>query len=149
MVAPLIPLSHKKLNSMQFSSQIKETISQSQVEAIRLGNNFIGIEHLLLGLLRENGDASGLFKKLNIDLVKVREEAEHLVQGKKMRRGITPIGPQSLPLSDQAEKVILDTVREAKARKSSLVEAKDLVLSIVKNDEALGSLGPARQSIDS
>jgi ATP-dependent Clp protease ATP-binding subunit ClpC len=129
---------------MRFSTQIRETIFQSQAEAMRLGNNFIGIEHLILGLCH---NSKSLLSNLGIDLGKLRGEAEQLVKGKKLRKNLAAIENQSLPLSDLAEKVILGTVREAKARKSSVVENDDLMLSIVKNESRFNALIPIRQAI--
>lgn len=132
---------------MRFSNQLRESISQGQAEAIRLGNNFIGIEHLFLGLLRVNSGVSALLDKLGIDIATAREEAERLVLGKSVRRNIAAMPSESFPLSDQAEKVILETVRQAKARKSSVVEPDDLVMSIAKSESGLNSLSIFRQPI--
>lgn len=132
---------------MRFSHQLRETISQGQAEAVRLGNNFIGVEHLLLGLLHANNAGGGFLQALNVDLTTLRQEAERLVQGKTLRKNLAIIENQSLPLSDLAEKVILETVRSAKARKSSVVEANDLVLSILRNGSSIDGLIPIRQAI--
>ncbi len=120
-----------------FSSQVKEIISFSREEALRLGNDFIGTEHLLLGLIRD-GDNSAikLLKQLNIDLYELRKEVELAVKD-KTGKNIANIN--SLPLTKQAEKVIRVTVLEAKALKSPLVETEHLMLSILKNKENIAT----------
>lgn len=122
---------------MQFSDQIRASINQGQAEALRLGNNFIGTEHLLLGLMQCNDAITNWLRQLDIDREQLRREAEKQVQGKSLRRGTPTQDSQTLPLSEQAEKVILGTIREAKTRKSSRVEAHDLFVAILKNNTSL------------
>jgi ATP-dependent Clp protease ATP-binding subunit ClpC len=58
-----------------FSAQVKEIISFSREEALRLGNDFIGTEHLLLGLIREGDNtAIRILKTFNVDLYELRKE---------------------------------------------------------------------------
>src|SRR5690242_16691647 len=105
-----------------FSAQVKEIISFSGEEALRLGNDFIGTEHLLLGLIREGENtAIKLLKQLQVDLYELRKEVELAVKD-KTGKNIANIN--SLPLTKQAEKVIRVTVLEAKALKSPLVETE-------------------------
>jgi ATP-dependent Clp protease ATP-binding subunit ClpC len=116
-----------------FSPQVKEIISFSREEALRLGNDFIGTEHLLLGLIREGENtAIRILKSFNIDLYELRKEIELAVKD-KTGKNIANIN--SLPLTKQAEKVIRVTVLEAKALKSATVETEHLMLSILKNKE--------------
>ena len=120
-----------------FSAQVKEIISFSREEALRLGNDFIGTEHLLLGLIREGENtAIKVLKQLNIDLYELRKEVELAVKD-KTGKNIANIN--SLPLTKQAEKVIRVTVLEAKAMKSPLVETEHLMLSILKNKENIAT----------
>src|SRR6478735_9247263 len=120
-----------------FSAQVKEIISFSREEALRLGNDFIGTEHLLLGLIREGENtAIKVLKQLNVDLYELRKEVELAVKD-KTGKNIANIN--SLPLTKQAEKVIRVTVLEAKALKSPLVETEHLMLSILKNRENIAT----------
>ncbi len=120
-----------------FSAQVKEIISFSREEALRLGNDFIGTEHLLLGVIRE-GDNAGIkiLKSFNVDLYELRKEIELAIKD-KTGKNIANIN--SLPLTKQAEKVIRVTVLEAKALKSSTVETEHLMLSILKNKENIAT----------
>ena len=120
-----------------FSAQVKEIISFSREEALRLGNDFIGTEHLLLGLIREGDNtAVRILKSFNIDLYELRKEIELAVKD-KTGKNIANIN--SLPLTKQAEKVIRVTVLEAKALKSATVETENLMLSILKNKENIAT----------
>jgi ATP-dependent Clp protease ATP-binding subunit ClpC len=120
-----------------FSSQVKEIISFSREEALRLGNDFIGTEHLLLGLIREGDNtAVRILKSFNVDLYELRKEIELAVKD-KTGKNIANIN--SLPLTKQAEKVIRVTVLEAKALKSPTVETEHLMLSILKNKENIAT----------
>ena len=120
-----------------FSTQVKEIISFSREEALRLGNDFIGTEHLLLGLIREGENtAVKILKSFNIDLYELRKEIELAVKD-KTGKNIANIN--SLPLTKQAEKVIRVTVLEAKALKSPTVETEHLMLSILKNKENIAT----------
>ncbi len=120
-----------------FSAQVKEIISYSREEALRLGNDFIGTEHLVLGLIRDGENtAIKILKSLNVDLYELRKEIEVAVKD-KTGKNIANIN--SLPLTKQAEKVIRITVLEAKAHKSTLVESEHLMLSILKNKENIAT----------
>jgi ATP-dependent Clp protease ATP-binding subunit ClpC len=64
-----------------FSAQVKEIISYSREEALRLGNDFIGTEHLVLGLIRDGENtAIKILKSLNVDLYELRKEIELAVK---------------------------------------------------------------------
>ncbi len=120
-----------------FSTQVKEIISYSREEALRLGNDFIGTEHLLLGLIREGDNtAIRILKGFNIDIFELRKEIELAIKD-KTGKNIANIN--SLPLTKQAEKVIRVTVLEAKALKSNQVETEHLMLSILKNKENIAT----------
>jgi len=116
-----------------FSPKVKEIISYSREEALRLGNDFIGTEHLLLGLIREGeGMAVRVLQSMHVDLFELRKELEIAIKDKNNK----PLANiNSLPLTKQAEKVIRITVLEAKALKSTTVETEHLMLSILKNKE--------------
>lgn len=120
-----------------FSTQVKEIISYSREEALRLGNDFIGTEHLVLGLIRDGENtAMKILKALNVDLYELRKEIELAVKD-KTGKNIANIN--SLPLTKQAEKVIRITVLEAKTNKSPMVESEHLMLSILKNKENIAT----------
>jgi len=106
---------------------MKEIISFSRDEAERLGNDYIGTEHLLLGLLRE-GDNTALriLKCFKVDIVEMQKEIELAVKSDKSHRN-------SMPLNVSAEQIIHGAVAEAKTLKSKRVEPEHLILSILNN----------------
>ena len=84
----------------KFSPRVKEVISYSREEALRLGHDFIGIEHLLLGLIREGeGLALKVLKSLEVDVVMLRKTVEDAIRD-KVTKNTYNIG--SLPLTKQA-----------------------------------------------
>ncbi len=120
-----------------FSAQVKEVISFSREEAIRLGNDFIGTEHLLLGLIRDGENlALKVLVNLQVDLSELRKEIELAIKDKS---GKSLVNMNSLPLTKQAEKVIRVTVLEAKSLKSPVVETEHLLLSILKNKDNIAT----------
>ena len=85
-----------------FSPKVKEVISYSREEALRLGNDFIGTEHLLLGLIRDgDGVAVGVLQSDAGRPCELRKELEYAIKDKNNR----PMANiNSLPLTKQAEK---------------------------------------------
>ena len=120
----------------KFSPRVKDVISYSREEAIRLRHDYIGTEHLLLGLVREgDGVAIKILKNLNIDIGAVRQAIEDAVKGSSVSR--TPIG--NMPLTKQAEKVLKITYLEAKIFKSDVIGTEHLLLAILRDEENIAS----------
>jgi ATP-dependent Clp protease ATP-binding subunit ClpC len=113
-----------------FSDRVKDVISYSREEALRLGHDYIGPEHLLLGLIREGeGKAIKILVQLGVDLNKLRKSIENAIKGT-----ITVINLNNLPLTRQAEKVLKITYLEAKLDNSTLIGTEHLLLSILRED---------------
>ncbi len=113
-----------------FSDRVKDVISYSREEALRLGHDYIGPEHLLLGLIREGeGKAIKIMVQLGVDLNKLRKSIENAIKGT-----ITVINLNNLPLTRQAEKVLKITYLEAKLDNSTLIGTEHLLLSILRED---------------
>ena len=130
----------------KFSPKVKEVISFSREEALRLNHDYIGIEHLLLGLIREGeGLAIQVLKSLDVDPVLVRREVENAIKGKMNR---TPYTSGSIPLTKQAEKVLKITVIEAKVLKDQLVGTEHLMLAILKNRDNVATSILERHDVD-
>jgi ATP-dependent Clp protease ATP-binding subunit ClpC len=117
----------------KFSPKVKEVISYSREEALRLKHDQIGIEHLLLGLIREgDGMAIKVLRSLTIDINLFRKKVEDAIKDKVTT---VPGNVNSLPLTKQAEKVLKITLLEAKSMKQETVGTEHLILSILKNKE--------------
>ncbi len=130
----------------KFSPKVKEVISYSREEALRLNHDYIGIEHLLLGLIREGeGLAIKTLKSLEIDAVMLRKTVEDSIKDKVAKGNFNP---NNLPLTKQAEKVLKITVLEAKVLKSDVIGTEHLLLSILKNKDNLATQLLAQFDID-
>ena len=105
---------------------MKEIISFSRDEAERLGNDYIGTEHLLLGLLRGDNTASRFLKSFKVDIQEMQNKIEMSIKSDKGRQN-------SLPLNVSAEQTIYGAVSEAKTLKSKRVTPEHLILSILNN----------------
>lgn len=121
----------------KFSPKVKEVISYSREEALRLGHDHIGTEHLLLGLIREGGGlAIRVLQSLEVNMVLLRKSVEEAIREKSPRQ---TVNAGSLPLTKQAEKVLKITVLEAKVLKSDTIGTEHLLLSILKNKDNIAT----------
>ena len=120
----------------KFSNRVKEVISLSREEALRLGHDYIGTEHLLLGMIREGeGVAIELLRKLSVSASDLRDGIEKATQSTAssvMKKA------SNIPLTRQSEKVLKITYLEAKIFKSSLIGTEHLLLSILRDESNLG-----------
>lgn len=117
----------------KFSQRVKDVISFSREEALRLGNDFIGVEHLLLGLIREgDGKAIMVLKEFHLDLRMIRKEIEQTLVSSSTR---VNQNLSNIPLVKQAERVLKLTYLEAKLYKSPMIGTEHLLLSILKNED--------------
>ena len=121
----------------KFSNRVKEVISLSREEALRLGHDYIGTEHLLLGMIREGeGVAVSLLKKLGVSLDELRGSVEQATRG-------TATGNvknlANIPLTRQSEKVLKITYLEAKIFKSQLIGTEHLLLSILRDEDNIAT----------
>ena len=118
----------------KFSQRVKDVLSFSREEAVRLGNNYIGLEHLLLGIIRDGeGMAIQLLKYFGVDLNKCKKDIEDSIKspnadGTKM---------ENIPLVKQVEKALKITYLEAKVFNSDLIGTEHLLLAILKDKSNL------------
>ena len=118
-----------------FTSRVQKVIRFSKEEAMRLGHDYIGTEHLLLGILKEGeGIAVKILKNLNMDLEKLKQRLE---EASGPAGGMMTLG--NLPLSKRAEKVLKITYLEAKNFKSDIIGTEHLLLSLLKEKEGLAA----------
>jgi len=118
-----------------FSNRVQDVIRLSREEAIRLGHDYIGTEHLLLGIIREGeGIAIKIFKNLGAEAFKLKKAVEDTV---RQTGGTLTVG--NIPLTKQAEKVLKITYLEAKLFKSETIGTEHLLLSILREDDNLAA----------
>lgn len=121
----------------KFSNRVKEVISLSREEALRLGHDYIGTEHLLLGMIREGeGVAVSILKKLGIPLDELRNAIERAVKG-TANHNVKNMA--NIPLTRQSEKVLKITYLEAKIFKSQLIGTEHLLLSILRDEDNIAT----------
>ena len=120
----------------KFSNRVKEVISLTREEALRLGHDYIGTEHLLLGMIREGeGVAVDILKRLGIELDELRDTIERLTKG--TANNIKTLA--NIPLTRQSEKVLKITYLEAKIFKSHLIRTEHLLLSILRDSDNIAT----------
>jgi ATP-dependent Clp protease ATP-binding subunit ClpC len=116
-----------------FSPRVKDVITYSKEEALRLGHDFIGTEHLMLGILRDgNGTAINILNNLSVDLDHLRRKIEI----------VSPPNPnadrsaekKNLHLTRQAERALRTTFLEAKVFQSTSISTAHLLLCILRNE---------------
>ncbi|MGB0369180.1 MAG: Clp protease N-terminal domain-containing protein, partial [Flavobacteriales bacterium] len=117
----------------KFSPRVKDVISFSREEALRLGHEYIGTEHLLLGIIREGeGTAVKILSGLGVDMQELRKDIESATHtGKAAKK--SNLG--NIPLIKQAEKALKITYLEAKVFKSPSIGTEHLLLAILKDDD--------------
>lgn len=121
----------------KFSNRVKEVISLSREEALRLGHDYIGTEHLLLGMVREGeGVAVGVLKKLGVPLDELRGEIEK-VSKSTATHDVKNLA--NIPLTRASEKVLKITYLEAKIFKAQLIGTEHLLLSILRDPDNLAT----------
>ena len=118
-----------------FSDRLQDVIRLSREEALRLGHDYIGTEHLLLGIIREGqGVAVRILRNLDCDLIKLKKAIEDTV---RTSGGTLTIG--NIPLTKQAEKVLKITQIESKIYKADVIGTEHLLLSLLRDEDNIAT----------
>ncbi len=118
-----------------FSDRLQDVIRLSREEALRLGHDYIGTEHLLLGIVREgHGIAIRILRNLDCDLIKLKKAIEDTV---RTSGGTLTIG--NIPLTKQAEKVLKITQIESKIFKADVIGTEHLLLSLLRDEDNIAT----------
>jgi len=116
-----------------FSPKVRDVITYSKDEALRLGNDFIGTEHLLLGLIKKgNGKAIEILTAFDVDFLLLRKKLEQLNPAEPSLE--TQNNIKNLHLTRQAEKALKTTFLEAKLYQSEAIDTAHLLLCILRNE---------------
>ena len=119
----------------KFSQKVKEVIRRSRTAAENLGNDYIGAEHLLLGIIQEqNSTAVRVLTNLDVNVNQLKKTVRNVVQNGQ-GTGSRPLNVGNLPLNKQAEKVLKVTFLEAKSMKSETIAPEHVLLSLLKHKE--------------
>ena len=117
-----------------FSPRVKDVIAFSKEEALRLGHNFIGTEHLMLGILRDGGGkAIAILNSIEINLEELRRKVE-ILNPASIDDTQTLNDKKNLHLTRQAERALKTTFLEAKLFQSELINTVHLLLCILRNE---------------
>ncbi len=128
-----------------FSQRVKDVITYSREEALRLGHDYIGIEHLMLGMIRENeGVGVQLLKTLGADLSLLRKRIESATKVGSN----SPFHLSNIPLVKQAERVLKITYLEAKLFNQTMIGTEHLLLSILKDDNNIATQALEEQNVN-
>ncbi len=116
-----------------FSPRVKDVITYSKEEALRLGHDFIGTEHLMLGILRDgHGKAISILNNLSVDLEHLRKKVEILSPPNPNAE--LSLEKKNLHLTRQAERALKTTFLEAKVYQSTSISTAHLLLCILRNE---------------
>ncbi len=129
----------------KFSPRVKDVITYSREEAMRLGHDYIGVEHLMLGMIRDGeGVGMRLLRSLGVDSNELRKMIESgLAPGIRKSNNLA-----NIPLVKQAEKVLKLTYLEAKTFKSIQIGTEHLLLCILKDQDNLVTKNLLRYGVD-
>ena len=117
-----------------FSPRVKDVIAFSKEEALRLGHNFIGTEHLMLGILRDGGGkAIAILNSIEVNLEELRRKVE-ILNPAVIDNVQTLNDKKNLHLTRQAERALKTTFLEAKLFQSELINTVHLLLCILRNE---------------
>jgi ATP-dependent Clp protease ATP-binding subunit ClpC len=131
----------------EYSNKIKDVLSYSREEAVRLGNSSIETEHLFLGILRDGeGTAIKVLLKMGVDLAAMKNEIEQSLKAKVEQ--IEYIDPDSIPLLKATERVLKLVSLVAREMKSATITTVHLLLAILKDENNLITQILERKSID-
>lgn len=127
-----------------FTDRVRKVLAMAREEAIRLQHDYVGTEHILLGLIREGeGVAAAVLTNLEVNLIQVQAKVEESV-----RRGKATIALGELPYTSRAKKVLEFAMAEARELNHSYVGTEHLLLGLLREEkgiaaEVLGQLGVA------
>ena len=125
------------MEANKFSQELKDVISYGKEEALRLRHDQIGIEHLLLGLIRDgNGLALKVLHSLQIDSSLLKRKIEDAIRDKVT---VMPANTASVAFTKQAEKVLKITLLEAKSMQQDLISTEHLLLAILRNKDNIAT----------
>src|SRR5216110_865987 len=117
------------MNGYNFSDRVRRVLQLAREEAARLHHEYVGTEHILLGLIREGeGVGTAVLTNLDVDLVVIQAKIEETV---KQGKGTSPLGTD-LPYTSRAKKVLELSMAEARELNHSYIGTEHLLLGLVR-----------------
>src|SRR6266567_1972483 len=124
-----------EMNGYNFTDRVRKVLQMAREEAARLHHEYVGTEHILLGLIREGeGVAAAVLTNLSVDLEQVQERIEDSV-----RRGKATIALGELPYTSRAKKVLEFAMAEARELNHSYVGTEHLLLGLLREEKGIGA----------
>jgi ATP-dependent Clp protease ATP-binding subunit ClpC len=118
-----------------FTDRVRKVLAMAREEAIRLQHDYVGTEHILLGLIREGeGVAAAVLMNLNVDLDQIHERIEESV-----RKGKATIALGELPYTSRAKKVLEYAMAEARDLNHSYVGTEHLLLGLLREEKGIAA----------
>ncbi|MEA3245265.1 MAG: ATP-dependent Clp protease ATP-binding subunit, partial [Gemmatimonadota bacterium] len=124
------------MNGYNFTERVRKVLAMAREEAARLHHEYVGTEHILLGLIREGeGVAAAVLQQLNVDLDEVQQKIEETVKKGKAAQATGP----DLPYTSRAKKVLELAMGEARDLNHSYVGTEHLLLGLLKEEKGLAA----------
>jgi hypothetical protein len=124
------------VNGYNFSERVRKVLAMAREEAARLHHEYVGTEHILLGLIREGeGVAAAVLQNLSVDLDEIQQKIEETV---KMGNAAPTTGPD-LPYTSRAKKVLELAMSEARELNHSYVGTEHLLLGLIREEKGIAA----------
>lgn len=129
-----------------FSDRVKKVLQLARSAAVSIGNDQVGTEHLLIGLIREgSGIAIAALKKMNVDTNQMASEIEAIMRS---TNGTITIGSnQMIPFTGRAKAVLQVSANEAKEMNEKYIGTEHLLLAIIKISDSIASATLSRYDV--
>src|SRR5438552_6792174 len=130
------PVYLRSMNGYNFSDRVRKVLQIAREEAARLHHEFVGTEHILLGIIREGeGVAAAVLTNLNVDLEEMKQNIEAIV---KKGKAAAAAGPD-LPYTSRAKKVLEFAMSEARELNHAYVGTEHLLLGVLRGEKGIGA----------
>jgi ATP-dependent Clp protease ATP-binding subunit ClpC len=124
------------MNGYNFTERVRKVLAMAREEAARLHHEYVGTEHILLGLIREGeGVAAAVLQNLSVDLDEIQQKIEETV---KKGKAAQTTGPD-LPYTSRAKKVLELAMSEARELNHSYVGTEHLLLGLVREEKGIAA----------
>ena len=124
------------MNGYNFTDRVRKVLQMAREEAARLHHEYVGTEHILLGLIREGeGVAAAVLTNLNVDLEEIQQKIEETV---KKGKAPAAAGPD-LPYTSRAKKVLELAMSEARELNHSYVGTEHLLLGLLREEKGIAA----------
>jgi ATP-dependent Clp protease ATP-binding subunit ClpC len=124
------------MNGYNFTERVRKVLAMAREEAARLHHEYVGTEHILLGLIREGeGVAAAVLQNLSVDLEEVQQKIEETVKKGKAAQATGP----DLPYTSRAKKVLELAMGEARELNHSYVGTEHLLLGLLREEKGIAA----------